>query len=184
MGRVWSSVGFQLFFGKQSILAHHQPFTWQKSRLTYSIKDSACSILMDENKIISWKRKCFEDPLNPVMASIRDTHEVTDLEEEKIFTAAEVATASKEIKFGNAAGEDEIRPEVLKALTGEGILCLTRACQVSWKFGKLPEIGKQLRLFWYPRKEIASNIQSTEKYHSLDCQGRYVPNVLKRNAEK
>ena len=30
MGRVWSSVGFQLFFGKQSILADHPPFMWQK----------------------------------------------------------------------------------------------------------------------------------------------------------
>ena len=28
--RVWSSVGFQLFFGKRSILADHSPFTWQK----------------------------------------------------------------------------------------------------------------------------------------------------------
>ena len=30
MRRVWSSVGFQLFFGKQNILADHPPFTWQK----------------------------------------------------------------------------------------------------------------------------------------------------------
>ena len=30
MGRVWWSVGFQLFFGKQSILADYPPFTWQK----------------------------------------------------------------------------------------------------------------------------------------------------------
>ena len=30
MGRVWSSVGFQLFFDKQSILVDHPPFTWQK----------------------------------------------------------------------------------------------------------------------------------------------------------
>ena len=29
-GRVWSSVGFQLFFGKQSILADHPLLTWQK----------------------------------------------------------------------------------------------------------------------------------------------------------
>ena len=27
---------------------------------------------------------------------------------------------------------------MLKALTGEGILCLTRVCQVAWKFGKTP----------------------------------------------
>ena len=47
---------------------------------------------------------------------------MTHLGEEEVFTAAEVATAMKEIKSGKVAGEDEIRPEVLKALAGEGIL--------------------------------------------------------------
>ena len=35
-----------------------------------------------------------------------------------------------------AAGEDEIRPKMLKVLTGEGVLWLTYAYQVVWKFGK------------------------------------------------
>ena len=47
-----------------------------------------------------------------------------------------MATVIKGIKYGKAAVEDEIRPEMLKALTGEGILWLTRVCQVAWKFGK------------------------------------------------
>ena len=41
-----------------------------------------------------------------------------------------MATAIKGIKFG----EDEIRPEMLKVLTGEGILWLTQVRQVAWKF--------------------------------------------------
>ena len=200
MGRVWSSVGFQLFFGKQSILADHPPFTWQKIEyhvlhqgsdgniltdeneillrwreyfedllnpvkastrdthevthlgedevftaaevataiITYSIKDSDGNILKDENEILLRWREYFEDLLNPVKASTRDTHEVTHLGEDEVFTAAEVATAIKGIKSGKAAGEDEIRPEMLKALTGEGILWLTRVCQVAWKLGKTP----------------------------------------------
>ena len=60
--------------------------------------------------------------MNPVKALTHDTHEVTYLGKEEVFTAAEVATAIKRIKSGKAAGEDEIRPEMLKALTGEGIL--------------------------------------------------------------
>ena len=65
-------------------------------------------------------------------------HEVTHLREEEAFTTAEVATAIKGIKSGKAAGEGEIIPEILKALTGEGIPWLTRVCEVAWKFGKTP----------------------------------------------
>ena len=59
------------------------------------------------------------------------THKVTHLGEDEVFTAAEVATAIKEIKSGKVAGEDEIRPEMLIALTGEEILWLARVCQVA-----------------------------------------------------
>ena len=110
----------------------------KKSSVTHSIKDSAGNILTDENEILSRWREYFEDLLNPVKASIRGTHEVTYLGKEEVFTAADVTAAIKRIKSGKAAGEDEIRPEVLKALTGEGILWLTRVCQVAWKYGKTP----------------------------------------------
>ena len=69
---------------------------------------------------------------------------MTQLGVEDIVTAAEVATAIKGIKSGKADGENELRPEMLKALSGEEILWLTRVCQVAWKLGKLPEIGKQV----------------------------------------
>ena len=99
--------------------------------VTYYIKNSAGNIITDENEILSRWRECFEDLLNPVKASTRDTHEVTQLGEEEVYSVADVATSIKGIKSGKAAGEDEIRPEMLKALTGEGILWLTRVCQVA-----------------------------------------------------
>ena len=71
------------------------------------------SILTNENEILSRWREYFEDLLNPVKASTRDTHEVTHLGEDEVFTAAAVATAIKGIKSGKAAGEDKIRPEML-----------------------------------------------------------------------
>ena len=75
-----------------------------RSSITHSIKDSHGNILMDENEILSRWREYFEDLLNPVKASTRDTHEVTHLGEDEVFTAAEVATAIKRIKSGKAAG--------------------------------------------------------------------------------
>ena len=108
---------------------------FKRSSITYSFKNFADNILTDENEILSRWREYFEDILNPVKAPTRDTHEVTQLGEKEVFTAAEVATAIKGIK---SAGDDEIRPEMLKALTGEGILWLTRVCQVAWKFGQTP----------------------------------------------
>ena len=76
--------------------------------------------------------------MNPAKGSTRGSQEVTHLGEGEVFTEVEVATATKRIKSGKAAGEDEIRPEMLKALTGEGILWLTRVCLVAWKLDKTP----------------------------------------------
>ena len=68
---------------------------------------------------------------------------MTHLRKREVFTAAEVATAIKGTESEKAAGE--IRPEMLKVLTGEEILWLMRVCQVAWKYGETPtEIGKQV----------------------------------------
>ena len=91
-------------------------------------------------------------------------------------------------KCGKAAGEDEIRPEMLKALTREGILCLTRMSQVKLRgsTAKLTEIDKQVDYSdIQKRRSLAiSNVRTTEGYHSLVCQGKYMLNTLKKNAEK
>ena len=53
-------------------------------------------VTLDENEILSRWRDYFEDLLNSVQASTRDTQEVIHLEE--VFTTAVMATAIKEIK--------------------------------------------------------------------------------------
>ena len=67
----------------------------KRSSITYSIKDSEGNILTNENEILSRWKEYFEDLLNPVKASTRDTHEVIHLGEDEVFTGAEVATAIK-----------------------------------------------------------------------------------------
>ena len=96
------------YFGRRSAV-----YVAKDTSITYSIKNSDGNILTDENEILSRWREYFEGLLNPVKALTRDTHEVTHLGEGEVFTAAEVATAIKRLKFGKAFGEAEIRPEML-----------------------------------------------------------------------
>ena len=55
----------------------------KRSSITNSIKDSAGSILTDENEILSRWREYVEDLLNPIKALTRDTHEVAHLGKRK-----------------------------------------------------------------------------------------------------
>ena len=52
--------------------------------------------------------------MNPAKTSAYDAQEVMHLEKEKVFTAAEVATAIKDMKSGKATNQDEISLEMLK----------------------------------------------------------------------
>ena len=129
-------------------------------------------------------REYFEDLLNPVKASTRDTHEVAHLGEDEVFTAAEVATVIKGIKSGKAAGEDEIRPEMLKALTGEGILRLTQVCQVAWKFGKTPrdwQTGVIIPIF---KKEDRKQCTNYRGISLLSLPGKVYAKCLERKCRE
>ena len=95
-----------------------------------------------------------------------------------------MATATKGIKSGKAAGENEIRPEMLKALAGEGILCLIQVCQVAWKFGKTPrdwQTGVIIPIF---KKEDRKQCINYRGISLLSLQRKYMPKTLKGNAEK
>ena len=165
MGRVWSSFGFQLFFGNKVFWQTIRRLLCKRSSVAYSIMDSAGNILTDENEILSRWREYFKDLLNPAKSSTRDTHEVTHLGEEEVFTTAEVATAINGIKSEKAPGEDKIRPEMLKALTGEEILWITRVFQVAWKFGKTPrdwQTGLIIPIFKKGDRKQYTKLQTTD----------------------
>ena len=152
----------------------------KRSSVTYSMKGSADNILADENEIVSRWREYFDDVLNSVKASTRDTHEVTDLEEEEVFTSAEAATTIKGMKSEKAAGEDEIRLELLKTLTGEGILWLTRVCQLAWKFNKTPrnwQTGVIIPIF---KKEDRKQCTNSRGISLFSLPGKVYAKCLKR----
>ena len=90
--------------------------------------------------------------------------------------------AVKGIKSGKAAGEDESGPRCLKALTGEGILWLTRVCQVAWKLGKTPrdwQTGVIIRIFKKGDRKQCTNYKRISLLSLL-----YMSNALKGNADK
>ena len=60
--------------------------------------------------------------------------------EEIHLIEVEVSTAIKSLKVGKAAGKDDIRPKMLKAMNNFGVRWLIRVRQVAWKTG---EVSKQ-----------------------------------------
>ena len=119
-----------------------------------------------------------------VKASTCDTHEVIHLGEEKVFAVAKVATAIKGIKSGKAGDKDEIRPDMLKALTGEGILLLTRVCQVAWKFGKTPrdwQTGVIISIFKKGDRKQCTNYQ---RISLLSLPGKVYAKCLERKCRE
>ena len=61
--------------------------------------------------------------------------------------------------FGIEVLADEITSEVLKAQEFSG---KRESVKLHGSLAKLPEIGKQVRLFLLSRKKIAGNVQTTE----------------------
>ena len=65
--------------------------------------------------------------MNPLRATPIDTCDMIDFVKEEVFALIEVTAATLGLIPGNAAGEDDTRPERLKALNGGGVRWLTRA---------------------------------------------------------
>ena len=72
-------------------------------------------MLKNETCILSRWREYFEDLLNPVKVNDLNTYDVIQPGEIRALTAAEVATAIKQLISGKASGGDKIEPEMLKA---------------------------------------------------------------------
>ena len=83
------------------------------------------NILRDEKEIFSRWTEYFKDLLNPIRATFTDKCNEIDFGKKEVFTLMEVTTAIRGLKSRKTAGKDEIRPEMLKALNGEGIRLLS-----------------------------------------------------------
>ncbi|KAL0281687.1 UNVERIFIED_CONTAM: hypothetical protein PYX00_002597 [Menopon gallinae] len=77
------------------------------------------TVLSDEKEILARWREYFSELLNPVRDTKRGRTSAP-LGAENSPTEAEVTAAINSFNSGKAAGVDEIRPDVLKALEKEG----------------------------------------------------------------
>ena len=113
----------------------------RKSSSARTIKSSEGTLLTNERDILKRWGEYFKDLLNPVTVTSTEAHEVHLGAESSHggISEAEVSSAIKLLKSGKAAGDDEIRPEMLKALNRDGVLWLTRVCQVAWVSGQAPK---------------------------------------------
>ena len=95
-----------------------------------------------------------------------------------------MATANKVIKSEKAAGEDEIRPEILKALTGKEILWLTRMCKVTWKFGKTSRYWQTSVIIPIFKKEDRKQCTNYRGISLLSLPGKVYAKCLERKCRE
>ena len=72
----------------------------------------------------------FSDLVSPVNATPTQIHQ-EQVGEDIQITEADVNAVTKLLKTGKAPGEDDITPEMLKAVNMPGVLWLTRVCKVA-----------------------------------------------------
>ena len=94
--------------------------------------------LKDQDAILNRWREYFSDLLNPVDATPIQIYEEQDGEDIQI-TGADVNAVIKSLKTGKAPGEDDIKPEMLKAMNIYGVRWLTRVCKVACSTGQAPK---------------------------------------------
>ena len=95
----------------------------------------------------------------------------------------EVATATRGLKSEKATGEDEIQPEMLKALNG-GVCWLTRVCQVAWKLGKTPKDWQTGVIIPTCKKGDCKECTIYQRISLFTFQERCMPIAFKGNAKK
>ena len=114
--------------------------------------------LKDQDAILNRWRDCFSDLLNPVDATPIQIHEEQVWEDIQI-TEADVNSVIKSLKTGKAPGEDDIRPEMLKAMNIYGVRWLTRVCKVACSIGQSTKAMANECDITYPQERRQEKMQ-------------------------
>ena len=120
---------------------------WQTNRrlpgkslsITTSYEESIRNIPRNEEEILLQWSEYFKNLLNPVRTTPTDTPNTIDFGKKEVFTLTEVTATERGLKSGKTAGEDKIRPKMLKELNEKEMLWFTRMYQVAWRLEKTPK---------------------------------------------
>ena len=110
----------------------------KRSQAAFFIEGSNGVTLKDQDAIFNRWREYFSDLLNPVDATSTQIHE-EEVGEDIQIAQAVVNAVITSLKTEKAPGENDIRPEMLKAMNMYGGCWLTRVCKVACRTGHAPK---------------------------------------------
>ena len=99
------------------------------SQTAFFIEGSNGVTWKDQDAILNQWKECFSDLLNPVDATSTQIHE-EQVGEDIQITKADVNVVIKSLKTKKAPDENDISPEMLKAMNMYGVYWLTCICKV------------------------------------------------------
>ena len=151
--------------------AESQKIFWSTLRRLRASKGDRCEAVQDgKGNLVSQPgavaeafRGYFADLLNP---RVNDSHHTGEIEGEihpvcdSPITLDEVLTAVSKLKNNKAAGEDDIRGEMLKAMDSDGIGKLHQVVSQAWIQGQVPQEWRNatiVPIFKKGSKKLCSN---------------------------
>ncbi|MGL4388826.1 MAG: reverse transcriptase domain-containing protein [Brevinema sp.] len=130
----------------------------EKQKQILWIKGKDGNLLKEEEEIKKRWKEYFSELLGErIEIENKDKYNekfTEEIREEKIkdITLDEIKVYIKKLKYGKAAGIDNIKPEMLKAMENEGIQWLHEIINMIWKNGKLPEDWQTAIILPIPKK--------------------------------
>ena len=131
-------------------------------------------------------REHFSGILNPVNTTLTQIHE-EEVGEDIQITEAKVNAVVKSLKTGKAPGENDIRPEMFKAMNMYGVRWLTHVCQVECSTGQAPkhwQTSVVIPIHKRGDKSKCTNYRGISLIRVTDKRIRSTPSTLNRNAVK
>ncbi|KAJ8012365.1 hypothetical protein DPEC_G00041950 [Dallia pectoralis] len=138
------------------------------------------TLLTSTDDVIGRWKEHFEELLNPTYTPSSIEAELEADGGSSSVSLGEVAEVVKQLHSDKAPGTDEIRPEMLKALGGEGLSWLTRLFNIAWKSGTVPEewqTGVVVPLFKKGDQRVCANYRGITL---LSLPGKVYSKVLER----